>query len=160
MEELHQIILPKDFPVFEVGRRKPKESEARVQRYSIIAKAVFGRIKQSPYRVFKYVFHSLRSLSTLEMVANNLANHDALPKGEIRTHADDAAFVHPDLIDLPPLYDHCIDDLRRVKVICIGAGFSGVLAGIRFPQRIPNLDFTIYEKNPDVGGTWWENRFG
>jgi ribulose 1,5-bisphosphate synthetase/thiazole synthase len=61
--------------------------------------------------------------------------------------------------NLPPLYNHCIDDYRPIKVICIGAGLSGILAGIRFPQRIKNLDFTIYDKNHDVGGTWLENRW-
>ena len=60
---------------------------------------------------------------------------------------------------LPPLWEHCIDEYRRVKVICVGAGLSGILAGIRFPQRIPNLDLTIYDKNEDVGGTWFENRY-
>src|SRR5271154_1966155 len=29
----------------------------------------------------------------------------------------------------------------------------------RLPQRIPNLSLTIYEKNPEVGGTWYENRY-
>ncbi|KAK9489835.1 hypothetical protein V1508DRAFT_400450 [Lipomyces doorenjongii] len=37
-------------------------------------------------------------------------------------------------------------------VIVIGAGISGIIAGIRFPQRIPNLDLAIYDKNPDVEG--------
>ncbi|KIW17966.1 hypothetical protein PV08_05161 [Exophiala spinifera] len=66
---------------------------------------------------------------------------------------------NPRLKDLPPLYHHCVDNFRPVKVICIGAGFSGILTGIRFPQRIPNLSLTIYEKNEEVGGTWWENRY-
>ncbi|KAG9665052.1 FAD/NAD(P)-binding domain-containing protein, partial [Aureobasidium melanogenum] len=74
-------------------------------------------------------------------------------------YAANANFVDPKLTNLPPLYGHCIDDLRPIKVICIGAGFSGILAGIRFPQRVPNLDFTIYEKNEEVGGTWFENRY-
>jgi cation diffusion facilitator CzcD-associated flavoprotein CzcO len=30
---------------------------------------------------------------------------------------------------------------------------------IRLPQRIPNLSLTIYEKNPEIGGTWYENRY-
>lgn len=60
--------------------------------------------------------------------------------------------------DLPPLYTHCIDDYRPMKVIVIGAGLSGILAGIRFPQYIQNLDLTIYDKNSDVGGTWHENK--
>lgn len=52
-----------------------------------------------------------------------------------------------------------IDNLRPMKVIVIGAGISGILAAIRFSQRIQNLDLTIYDKNPEVGGTWYENRY-
>lgn len=59
---------------------------------------------------------------------------------------------------LPPLYNHCVDDYRPIKIIVIGAGLSGILAGIRFPQYIKNLELTIYDKNPEVGGTWYENR--
>ncbi|KAG7423143.1 FAD-binding monooxygenase moxY [Fusarium oxysporum f. sp. raphani] len=42
-------------------------------------------------------------------------------------------------------------------LVCIGAGFSGILTAIRFPQRIPNVDLVIYDKNDDIGGTWLEN---
>ncbi len=42
-----------------------------------------------------------------------------------------------------------------MKVVVIGAGMSGLLAGIRLKQA--GLNFTIIEKNPDVGGTWLEN---
>lgn len=56
-----------------------------------------------------------------------------------------------------PLEDLPIDHDRPIKVICIGAGFSGILTAIRFPQRIPNLELVIYEKNDDIGGTWYEN---
>ena len=56
------------------------------------------------------------------------------------------------------LPEKAIDDYRSVKVICVGAGFSGVCTAIRFPQRIKNLDLTIYEKNAGLGGTWFENR--
>lgn len=65
----------------------------------------------------------------------------------------------PTPTSLPPLWNHRVDDYRPMKVICIGAGFSGIVAGIRFPEKIPNLDFTIYEKNSDVGGTWLENKY-
>lgn len=64
-----------------------------------------------------------------------------------------------DTAELPPLYEHCVDDYRPMKIICIGAGISGICAGIRFPQRIQNLDLIIYDKNADVGGTWFENRY-
>ncbi|KAI9743683.1 MAG: hypothetical protein M1818_002999 [Claussenomyces sp. TS43310] len=64
-----------------------------------------------------------------------------------------------DTSGLPPLFEHCIDDYRPMKVICIGAGISGMLAAMRFPQRIQNIDFKIYEKNEDIGGTWLENNY-
>ncbi|KAI0763010.1 FAD/NAD(P)-binding domain-containing protein [Fomes fomentarius] len=62
-------------------------------------------------------------------------------------------------IDTFTLGDFAIDEYRPIKVIVIGAGFSGILAGIRFPQKIPNVDLTIYEKSAGVGGTWFNNRY-
>ncbi|EPE03354.1 flavin-bindingprotein [Ophiostoma piceae UAMH 11346] len=47
---------------------------------------------------------------------------------------------------------------RPVKVIAIGAGFSGLCTAIQFPRKIKNLSLTIYEKNLEFGGTWYENR--
>ena len=43
----------------------------------------------------------------------------------------------------------------KLSVIIIGAGMSGLLAGIRLKQA--GVPFTILEKNEDVGGTWLEN---
>jgi len=60
---------------------------------------------------------------------------------------------------LPPLFDHPIDDYRPLKIVCIGGGISGILAAIRFPQRLKNIELVIYEKNAEVGGTWFENRY-
>jgi 4-hydroxyacetophenone monooxygenase len=42
-------------------------------------------------------------------------------------------------------------------VLVIGAGESGILAGIRLQQA--GLPFTIVDKNDGPGGTWWENRY-
>jgi 4-hydroxyacetophenone monooxygenase len=42
-------------------------------------------------------------------------------------------------------------------VLVIGCGMAGILAGIRLRQA--GLPFTIVEKNPGPGGTWWENRY-
>lgn len=51
-----------------------------------------------------------------------------------------------------------VDTHRPIKVIVLGAGMSGILASILFPRGVENLDLVIYEKNPDLGGTWYENR--
>lgn len=49
-----------------------------------------------------------------------------------------------------------VDEGRPLRVVVIGAGISGILACIRFVQRIPNIDLCIYDKNADIGGTWVE----
>lgn len=48
---------------------------------------------------------------------------------------------------------------RRLRVVCIGAGFSGLILAykLKHEQPLDFVDFTIYEKNPEVGGTWFEN---
>ena len=56
------------------------------------------------------------------------------------------------------LQDRPVENLRPLKVIVIGAGYSGIYCGIRIPERLRNVDLTIYEKNDGIGGTWWENR--
>ncbi|KAK2741708.1 hypothetical protein FQN55_008207 [Onygenales sp. PD_40] len=57
------------------------------------------------------------------------------------------------------LEDHPIDQVRDITVGIIGAGISGISAGILLPAKVPGLDLRIYEKNTDVGGTWFENRY-
>ncbi|KAJ9266407.1 hypothetical protein DTO212C5_6330 [Paecilomyces variotii] len=57
------------------------------------------------------------------------------------------------------LEDRSADEYRPLRVIVMGAGISGILSIIRLTQRIPNLDLCVYEKNADVGGTWYENRY-
>lgn len=42
-------------------------------------------------------------------------------------------------------------------VAVIGAGFSGLLAAHRLAQA--GVPVTVYEKNEDVGGTWFENTY-
>jgi cation diffusion facilitator CzcD-associated flavoprotein CzcO len=46
-----------------------------------------------------------------------------------------------------------------VSVVCIGSGVSGIATAIRVQETLQNCDFTIYEKNDDLGGTWLENRY-
>lgn len=44
------------------------------------------------------------------------------------------------------------------RVLPVGSGFAGIIAGIRIDQRLKNVDLSIYEKNSTVGGTWYEVR--
>lgn len=52
------------------------------------------------------------------------------------------------------LHDRPIENQRPIKVIVIGAGYSGIYLGIRIPERIRNCELTIYDKNDGIGGTW------
>jgi cation diffusion facilitator CzcD-associated flavoprotein CzcO len=45
-----------------------------------------------------------------------------------------------------------------MRVAVIGAGFSGIAAGIAL-KRQGITDFTIFEASSGVGGTWWHNRY-
>ncbi|CAN5435236.1 NAD(P)/FAD-dependent oxidoreductase [soil metagenome] len=45
----------------------------------------------------------------------------------------------------------------ELRVVIVGAGMSGLLAGHRLQQA--GVPFVIIEKNDDVGGTWLENRY-
>jgi 4-hydroxyacetophenone monooxygenase len=46
---------------------------------------------------------------------------------------------------------------RDLSVAIIGAGESGILAGLRLKQA--GIPFVIFEKNDEVGGTWYENHY-
>ena len=46
---------------------------------------------------------------------------------------------------------------RKLKVLIVGAGMSGLLSGLRLKQA--GVDFEIVEKNEDVGGTWLDNLY-
>lgn len=48
---------------------------------------------------------------------------------------------------------------RRVRVIIVGAGLSGLNMIYCLRRFLPNVELIVYEKNDDIGGTWLENRY-
>jgi 4-hydroxyacetophenone monooxygenase len=68
---------------------------------------------------------------------------------ELSVHGDDLRAPRWSLGELAP------DTPFRVAVI--GAGMSGIVAAYRLKQT--GVPFVILEKDPDVGGTWWENTY-
>lgn len=48
---------------------------------------------------------------------------------------------------------------RQLRVIAIGAGAAGLNLARQVDKHMKSIDLTIYEKNPEVGGTWYENRY-
>jgi len=49
------------------------------------------------------------------------------------------------------------EDLQGFTVAVIGAGLAGLATAVSLKRA--GIPFTIIEKNPDVGGTWLENRY-
>ncbi|KAF7554996.1 hypothetical protein G7Z17_g2518 [Cylindrodendrum hubeiense] len=60
-----------------------------------------------------------------------------------------------------PIINRAIDDPgRKLRVVMVGTGISGVTTAIRFPEHLgENIDLQLYDKNPDIGGVWLENRY-
>ncbi|KAJ4223277.1 hypothetical protein NW759_005912 [Fusarium solani] len=57
------------------------------------------------------------------------------------------------------LKDVPVENQRPLKVVIIGAGFSGIYSTIRITQRLRNIDLTVYEMNEETSGVWWLNRY-
>ncbi|KAF7590203.1 hypothetical protein BBP40_003178 [Aspergillus hancockii] len=53
----------------------------------------------------------------------------------------------------------CAFTPRKLRVVCIGAGISGLSVAYKLKHEKPLdfVDLVIYEKNREVGGTWFEN---
>lgn len=48
---------------------------------------------------------------------------------------------------------------RRIRIAGIGAGASGINMIRTLRLNLTDYELVIYEKNEDVGGTWFENRY-
>ncbi|KAI8211846.1 FAD-binding monooxygenase [Colletotrichum sp. SAR 10_86] len=48
---------------------------------------------------------------------------------------------------------------RHVRIVTIGAGMSGLNMIRTLRLHLTDFDHVVYEKNPEIGGTWFENRY-
>jgi cation diffusion facilitator CzcD-associated flavoprotein CzcO len=44
-------------------------------------------------------------------------------------------------------------------MVCVGAGASGLHLIYKMKREFTNFSLDVYEKNSDIGGTWYENRY-
>ncbi|KAH8882135.1 flavin-binding monooxygenase [Thozetella sp. PMI_491] len=91
-----------------------------------------------------------------------IVDDELISKG---VHAE-TRVLEPGKADFPPLRtiwphlkleDHPVDETRRLRVAVVGAGLSGITAGILLPAKVPNIDLVIYERTDDIGGVWHTN---
>ncbi|KPI40796.1 putative sterigmatocystin biosynthesis monooxygenase stcW [Cyphellophora attinorum] len=55
--------------------------------------------------------------------------------------------------------EHPLYTKRHLRIVCVGAGATGLQIAYKAERILKNVDLQIYEKNHDVGGTWLENRY-
>ena len=51
---------------------------------------------------------------------------------------------------------------RKMRVVCIGAGFAGLMVAHKVQHELKledEMELAIYERNPEIGGTWYENTY-
>lgn len=121
----------------------------------------------------------MSSKSRLETITGHLTPHESTPTivVEEEVSAKEPSPEYPQNLRtvFPPLEleEHPVDEVRRLRVAVVGAGISGIVAGIFLPEKVPNIDLVIYERNDDIvsipnafpgsvltplkGGTWHTN---
>jgi 4-hydroxyacetophenone monooxygenase len=90
-------------------------------------------------------------LRIVEHVVGGSVMDEYLPllEEELALRGDDRRAPHWQKADVAPD--------RDFRVAIIGAGMSGLLTAHRLEQA--GVDFVVLEKNPEVGGTWYENQY-
>lgn len=68
-----------------------------------------------------------------------------MPNGAV----SDEEWVYPHPTDFK-LTEAPIDEPRALKVAVIGAGLTGITAGVLLPAKVPGINLTIFEKNADA----------
>lgn len=84
---------------------------------------------------------------------NGLYSSPAFPVGRAKPDLENHKYLSPFISE------RAINEPGPLKVIYIGAGISGILAAIKFRKAVPSLDLILYEKDPELGGTGYENKY-
>ena len=50
-------------------------------------------------------------------------------------------------------------DPNRIRIIHVGMEAGGMLAAHKAKKTLNHCELVCYEKNDNVGGTWYENRY-
>ena len=78
-----------------------------------------------------------------------------LPNGEVKERP---LYNDPSPDDVSIL-EQLYGTKKKLRVAMLGAGISGLNFFHEAEKRLKNVDIVCYEKNADVGGTWYENRY-
>lgn len=65
------------------------------------------------------------------------------------------AYVNNPSPDDVPILEQLMGTRKKMRIAILGAGLSGLNFMKRAEERLKNVEIVCYEKNADVGGTWW-----
>jgi 4-hydroxyacetophenone monooxygenase len=97
-----------------------------------------------------------KSLAIAEPSANTLVRMLGVAMAE-EIPEEYADFTAAQLGQAPFLPQHKVDVPANFSVIIIGAGIGGVCAAVSLQKA--GIPYTLFEKNADVGGTWFDNSY-
>ena len=111
--------------------------------------------------------------SSVTTLATSIALKDMVPSPAHAMAGMTASSVNDNLQYLPEQYgwpttsvrgyrikEQLSGTERPIRVVHLGAGASGICFSKFASETLQNVAFCCYDKNPDIGGTWLENRSG
>lgn len=87
------------------------------------------------------------------VLGNTHSVANSVPNGITNGVISETSVEPYDVVDQP------LHAKRKLRLIVIGAGLSGIAAAYKYQEKLENVEFQIYEKNEDVCGTWLENKY-
>lgn len=57
----------------------------------------------------------------------------------------------------PSTSERVHSEQTHITVACVGAGAAGLITAYQAKKYLKNYTLTVYEKNDEIGGTWYEN---
>lgn len=58
-----------------------------------------------------------------------------------------------------PLVDQWHSQPRKLRLIHVGAGATGLCAAYKMERQLEDYELVCYEKNAEIGGTWYESTY-
>lgn len=83
--------------------------------------------------------------------------HQALQARTASAAADKIVDIRPEF-EKYKIQEQPLGQLRPLRVIIFGAGVNGLNMLYTLRKEASGVDCVIFEKNPECGGTWYENR--
>lgn len=87
---------------------------------------------------------------------------EAIPSSKIQVRMGSTGVIHePEGGDRLPsgLLNQWHSQPRKLRIVHVGAGATGLCAAFKMERQLTDYELVLYEKNDEIGGTWYENRY-